>query len=69
MKDRIQSVTELGGISEESRLEYNEFTQWGSFSSTRDHDTILHVRNKSPLTFIEFVFKISCEKADIYFKV
>lgn len=43
MKNRIQSVTELGGISEELRLEHNEFTQWESFSSPRDHDTILHI--------------------------
>lgn len=43
MKNQIQSVTELGGISEELRLEHNQFTQWESFSSTRDHDTILHI--------------------------
>ncbi|WOG91926.1 hypothetical protein DCAR_0311181 [Daucus carota subsp. sativus] len=43
MKNRIQSVTELGGISKELRLEHNGFTGWESFSSPRDHDTILHI--------------------------
>ncbi|KAL8127038.1 hypothetical protein AgCh_014095 [Apium graveolens] len=41
MKNRIQSVTDLGGVPEELRLEHNEFTQWNLFSSTRNHATIL----------------------------
>lgn len=61
MKNRIQSVTDLGGVPKELRLEHNEFTQWESFSSTRDHDTILCVRNWSRLTFIHFLIKISCQ--------
>ncbi|KAK1391587.1 cellulose synthase-like protein E6 [Heracleum sosnowskyi] len=39
MKNRIQSVTDLGGISEELRLEHNEFTQWESFSSPHNNES------------------------------
>jgi hypothetical protein len=44
MADRIETATMLGRIPEEVRLEHEGFSQWDSYSSKRDHDTILKAR-------------------------
>jgi hypothetical protein len=44
MADRIETATMLGRIPEEARLEHEGFSQWDSYSSKRDHDTILKAR-------------------------
>nr|APR63590.1 cellulose synthase-like protein E1 [Populus tomentosa] len=43
MADRIETATMLGRIPEEARLEHEGFSQWDSYSSKRDHDTILKI--------------------------
>ena len=43
MKDRIETATKLGRIPEEVLMEQKGFSQWDSFSSRHDHDTILQV--------------------------
>uniref|UniRef100_A0A5B7C9R6 Putative cellulose synthase-like protein E1 n=1 Tax=Davidia involucrata TaxID=16924 RepID=A0A5B7C9R6_DAVIN len=43
MENRIESAAKLGRISEEVRLQHEGFSQWDSFSSRRDHDTILQI--------------------------
>lgn len=43
MKDRIETATKLGRIPQEVRMENEGFSQWDSFSSGHDHDTILEV--------------------------
>lgn len=43
MKDRIETATKLGRIPEEVLMEQKGFSQWDSFSSRHDHDTILQI--------------------------
>ncbi|KAJ6301785.1 hypothetical protein OIU77_015995 [Salix suchowensis] len=43
MEDRIETATMLGRIPEEARLKHEGFSQWDSYSSKRDHDTILKI--------------------------
>ena len=43
IENKIVTATKLGRISEEVRLDHKGFSQWDSFSSRRDHDTIFQV--------------------------
>ncbi|XP_002522779.2 cellulose synthase-like protein E1 [Ricinus communis] len=43
MEDRIETATKLGRIPEEARRKHKGFSQWDSYSSQRDHDTILQI--------------------------
>ncbi|CAK9148877.1 unnamed protein product [Ilex paraguariensis] len=43
MERRIETAMKLGRISEEVKLEHKGFSQWDSYSSRRDHDTILQL--------------------------
>ncbi|KAJ9183063.1 hypothetical protein P3X46_006977 [Hevea brasiliensis] len=43
MEDRIVTATKLGRILEEARLKHRGFSQWDSYSSRHDHDTILQI--------------------------
>lgn len=43
MENRIETATKLGRIPEEVQSEHDEFSQWKTFSSQRDHDTILQI--------------------------
>ncbi|GAB4845931.1 glycosyltransferase 2 [Ancistrocladus abbreviatus] len=50
MENRIEMSTKLGRISEEIRAKHKGFSQWDSYASRSDHDTILQIlidgRNK-----------------------
>ncbi|CAJ1971519.1 unnamed protein product [Sphenostylis stenocarpa] len=48
MKRRIEDATKLG-VPSEARSKHNGFSQWDSYSSRRDHDTILQVVHKNEL--------------------
>lgn len=43
MKNRIVTASEVGRISEELRSKHEGFSQWDSYTSRRDHGTILQV--------------------------
>lgn len=43
MKNRIETASELGRISNEIRSQHEGFSQWDSYSSRRDHDSILQI--------------------------
>ncbi|TKY57408.1 Cellulose synthase protein E1 [Spatholobus suberectus] len=43
MKRRIEDVVKLGGVPSEAHSKHNGFSQWDSYSSRHDHDTILQV--------------------------
>ncbi|XP_061353157.1 cellulose synthase-like protein E1 [Gastrolobium bilobum] len=43
MERRIEDATKLGGVPKEARLKHKGFSQWDSYSSRRDHDTILQI--------------------------
>lgn len=43
MENGIITAAKLGRIPEEVRSKYKGFSQWDSFFSQRDHDTILQV--------------------------
>ncbi|GMJ10430.1 cellulose synthase like E1 [Hibiscus trionum] len=43
MKNRVENVAKLGRLPEEVHLRHKGFSQWDSYSSTRDHDTILQI--------------------------
>ncbi|KAK9209912.1 hypothetical protein WN944_002281 [Citrus x changshan-huyou] len=43
MENRIQTATKLGRITEEIRMKHKGFSQWDSYSSRLDHDTILQI--------------------------
>ncbi|MQL05595.1 hypothetical protein EI015_26345, partial [Escherichia coli] len=43
MKIRIEDATKLGRVPKEARLKHKGFSQWDSYSSRRDHDTILQI--------------------------
>ncbi|KAI4306227.1 hypothetical protein L6164_029520 [Bauhinia variegata] len=43
MEKRIQNVVKLGQVPEEVRSNHKGFSQWNSYSSLRDHDTILQI--------------------------
>ncbi|XP_061337605.1 cellulose synthase-like protein E1 [Gastrolobium bilobum] len=43
MKRRIEDAAKLGRVPGEVRSKHNGFSQWGSYSSRRDHDTILQI--------------------------
>ncbi|KAK4850458.1 hypothetical protein QYF36_006932 [Acer negundo] len=51
MESRIQDATRLGRISEEIKITHKGFSQWDSYSSRHDHDTILQILidGKDPL--------------------
>ncbi|KAI9185449.1 hypothetical protein LWI28_007331 [Acer negundo] len=51
MESRIQAATRLGRISEEIKMTHKGFSQWDSYSSRQDHDTILQILidGKDPL--------------------
>lgn len=43
MESRVEKASKLGKVREEDYSNYKGFSQWDSYSSKRDHDTILHV--------------------------
>lgn len=43
MERRIEDATKFGEVPKEARLKHKGFSQWDSYSSRRDHDTILEV--------------------------
>ncbi|KAL5077341.1 hypothetical protein RYX36_016325 [Vicia faba] len=43
MESRIENATKLKRVSKEVRLKHRGFSQWDSYSSRRDHDTILQI--------------------------
>ncbi|KAJ1410808.1 Nucleotide-diphospho-sugar transferase [Sesbania bispinosa] len=43
MKRRIEDATKLGSVPSEARSMHNGFSQWDSYSSRRDHNTILQI--------------------------
>ncbi|KAF2299999.1 hypothetical protein GH714_006614 [Hevea brasiliensis] len=43
MEDRIETAIQLGRIPEEERFKHKGFSQWDSYSSLLDHDTILQI--------------------------
>ena len=43
MENRIENVTKVGDISEDDRSRHKGLSEWDSFWSRRDHDTILQV--------------------------
>ncbi|CAK8565761.1 unnamed protein product [Lathyrus sativus] len=43
MENRIENVTKLKRVPKEVHLKHKGFSQWDSYSSRRDHDTILQI--------------------------
>jgi hypothetical protein len=43
MERRIEDATKLKRVPKEARLKHGGFSQWDSYTSKRDHDTILQV--------------------------
>ncbi|RZB99986.1 cellulose synthase-like protein E1 [Glycine soja] len=43
MEKRIEDATKFGEVAKEARLKHMGFSQWDSYSSRRDHDTILQI--------------------------
>ncbi|AES70600.1 cellulose synthase-like protein [Medicago truncatula] len=43
MESRVENASKLGKVPEETYSKHKEFSEWGSYSSKRDHDTILHI--------------------------
>lgn len=43
MESKIENAVKLGRVSEEVRSKHKGFSQWDSYSSKHDHDTILQV--------------------------
>ncbi|XP_057428900.1 cellulose synthase-like protein E1 isoform X1 [Lotus japonicus] len=43
MEKRIEDATKLNEVPKEARLKHRGFSQWDSYSSRRDHDTILQI--------------------------
>ncbi|KAL5735646.1 hypothetical protein ACOSQ2_030434 [Xanthoceras sorbifolium] len=43
MENQIGRAAKLGGLSGEQRSKHKGFSQWDSYSSIRDHDTILQI--------------------------
>ncbi|AES70607.2 cellulose synthase E1-like protein [Medicago truncatula] len=43
MEKRIEDATKLKRVPQEARLKHKGFSQWDSYSSKRDHDTILQI--------------------------
>lgn len=43
MENRIQTATKLGRITEDIGMKHRGFSQWDSYSSRVDHDTILQI--------------------------
>ena len=43
MENRIENLTKVGDISEDDRSRHKGFSEWDSYWSRRDHDTILQV--------------------------
>lgn len=43
MKRRIEDAAKFGRVPSEARSMHNGFSQWDSYASRRDHDSILQV--------------------------
>ncbi|MED6159326.1 hypothetical protein PIB30_041324 [Stylosanthes scabra] len=43
MERRIEESTKMGEVPKEARLKHKGFSQWDSYSSKHDHDTILQI--------------------------
>ncbi|KAG2394786.1 Cellulose synthase-like protein [Vigna angularis] len=43
MESRIENAAKMGRVPEEVHTEHKGFSQWDSYSSRRDHDTILQI--------------------------
>ncbi|KAG4399945.1 hypothetical protein GLYMA_08G330600v4 [Glycine max] len=43
MESRIENAAKVGQVPEEVRPKYKGFSQWDSYTSRRDHDTILQI--------------------------
>ncbi|KAI5321332.1 hypothetical protein L3X38_030403 [Prunus dulcis] len=43
MENEVEDAVKLGRISEEVRSKHKGFSQWDTYSSRRDHDTILQI--------------------------
>jgi len=43
MESRVENASKLGEVPKETYSNHKEFSQWDSYSSRRDHDTILQV--------------------------
>ena len=51
MENRIENATKLGQVPKEAKSKHKGFSQWDSYFSQRDHDTILQVCIQSHLIF------------------
>lgn len=58
MESRIENAAKLGKVPEEVRLKHKGFSQWDSYSSQRDHDTILQVCYLMSNTFSSLIHVI-----------
>ena len=62
MENRIENAAKLARIPEELRSKHTGSSQWDSYSSQRDHDTILqvryyyHINSKRPMCNIIFLW-------------
>jgi len=43
MESQIENAAKMGRVPEEVRSKHKGFSQWDSYSSRSDHDTILQV--------------------------
>lgn len=50
MESRIENAAKVGQVPKEVRSKHKGFSQWDSYSSRRDHDTILQVCHYSVST-------------------
>lgn len=60
MESRIENAAKVGQVPEEVRPKYKGFSQWDSYTSRRDHDTILQVN-----CFLNMINSINCISFDI----
>jgi len=56
MEKRIEDATKLKRVPQEARSKHRGFSQWDSYSSKRDHDTILQVNCLIQFTSLVFPY-------------
>ena len=63
MEKRIEDATKLKRVPQEARSKHRGFSQWDSYSSKRDHDTILQVNCLIQFTSLVFPYPLDVTMA------
>ncbi|KAI3745334.1 hypothetical protein L1987_58445 [Smallanthus sonchifolius] len=61
MRDRIETATSLGRVSDETRLLHKGFHEWNSNTTSSDHQAIVQIRESSVISNGSIILTVDCD--------